>query len=67
MVFRARYMVGPGHTYVRLFQAKATNMTFAGIGSLTMTAKDWAAFREILEAGRVEIIDETPKARGAAA
>ena len=57
MVFKAIYMVGPAHTNVRLFTAKATNFTYAAIGSLTMTAEDWSAFRQILEGGHVEIVE----------
>ncbi len=57
MIFRAKHKQLGSHVHIQLFSAKATNMTFANIGTLVMEIPEWAAFRAILEAGRVEITD----------
>lgn len=59
MIFRVHYMTTATipHVYCRLFVASGPNLTFAGIGSLTMRKTEFAAFQKAFDAEFIEDVD----------
>ena len=60
MIFRTRYEPLGSHVHVRVFVAARQGTTFAGIGRLTMSEADWAAFREVFRAEHLPEADFDP-------
>ena len=60
MVFKARYIIGPAHVNVRLFVGKNRGTTYAKLGDLVLRAREWEQFKDMLEGGNTELVDDTP-------
>ena len=59
MVFKARYIIGPAHVKVRLFVGKNRGTTYAKLGDLVLRTREWEQFRDMLESGNTELVDDT--------
>lgn len=60
-IFRVRYQAVPNlpHVYIRFFVANGPDLTFAGLGNLTMTHADWAALQSMFrKSERITFIDD---------
>ena len=59
MVFKARYIIGPAHVNVRLFAGKNRGTTYAKLGDLVLRVREWEQFKDMLEGGNTELVDDT--------